>query len=450
MAEHILVVEDELAQRAIVGRILRKQGYQVSEASSAEEALEKLDRQSVDLIISDWKLGGMDGMELLGRVKDQCPETSFIMITAYGTVTHAMEAVRAGADDYLEKPFERGSLLLALERTLKSKRLHDENQRMAAELTQRDRLVDLIGRSAAMQKIFRAVEKVANTVATVLITGESGTGKELAARALHALSTRKNGPFIAVNCAAIPEGLLESEFFGVEKGAYSGAHQSRKGKFQAAEKGTLFLDEIGELPLTLQSKLLRVLQEKTVTPVGSVEEIKTDARILAATNKDLAGLAGDGAFREDLFYRLNVVSLDMPPLRDRREDISSLITHFTEQAAKAHGVVKPSFPPALKRRLLDHSWPGNVRELSNTIERLVLLAEDGHASLEDMPPALGRKSEDRYELPPEGLNWEGHEKACLQQAIEMTRGNRSRAAKLLSMPYKAFLYRLEKHGLKPN
>lgn len=450
----ILVVEDEQAQRLLVTRILKREGYTVTDCSSVPDALAALSSQRFDLVLSDWKLGEQDGMDLLATLQEQEHDAelrpAFVMITAFGTVTHAMEAVRAGADDYLEKPFEKGALLLALERTLRSHKLHEENQRLQAELTQRDRLVDLIGKSPKMLRLFRTVEKVARTGATVLVAGESGTGKELAARALHTLSPRKNQAFVVVNCAAIPEGLLESEFFGVEKGAYTGAHKQRQGKFQAADKGTLFLDEIGELPLSLQSKLLRVLQDKRVSPVGATQDQSMDVRIIAASNRDLSEEVRAGRFREDLFYRLNVVTLEMPPLRERRDDISALITHFLSHFSKLHSVPAPKLSSALKRRLLDHSWPGNVRQLANTIERLVVLSEEAHCTLDDLPSDFHQSpgAESRFKLPPEGLNWEEHERSCLQQALEMCRNNRSQAAKLLGLPYKAFLYRLEKkHGL---
>ncbi len=445
----ILVVEDDADQRQLVASILRSQKYLVSEAESLAEARDALARTSVDLVLSDWKLPDGDGRTLLDEVRSGWPQAAFIMVTAYGTIARAVDAVRAGADDYLAKPFERQALLLALEKSLRSRHLEDENRRLAAELGERDRLVDLVGRAPSMQRLYRRVEKLATTDATVLVTGESGTGKELAARALHALSRRAAGEFVAVNCAAVPEGLIESEFFGVERGAFTGADRSRPGKFEAAHGGTLFLDEVGELSLSVQPKLLRVLQEARVTHVGGNRETATDVRLIAATNRDLAADVAAGNFREDLYYRLNVVPVQMPALRERREDIPRLVDHFARRTARRHGVRVEPFPPRLMKRLLDYGWPGNVRQLANVVERLVLLAEDGRASVDDLPEEMSesRRLTNGFKLPAEGLSWEAHEASCLRQALEAASGNRAQAARLLDLPYKAFLYRLEKHSL---
>ncbi len=418
----LLLVEDDVDQRKLVAGILRGQGYAVAETGSVDAALADLAAAPVDLVLSDWKLPGRDGMELLAEVKSRFPETGFLMATAYGTIAHAVSAVRAGADDYLTKPFERAALLLAVERTLRSRRLADENRRLS------------------------------ETDATVLLAGESGTGKELAARALHALSRRRAGPFVAVNAAAIPETLVEAEFFGSEKGSYTGADRLRKGKLEQATGGTLFLDEVGELPLPLQPKLLRALQEGVVTRIGGAAEIATDARILAATNRDLGQEVAAGRFREDLYYRLNVVSVTLPPLRERREDVPLLVRHFVARTERRYGIRVEPFPAALLARLVDHAWPGNVRELANVVERLVLLSEGGRVSEGDLPdPVAGRPAaEPGWKLPPGGLSWEDHEKEALRQALELSGGNRARAARLLDLPYKAFLYRLEKFGLAPS
>ncbi len=454
----VLIVEDEPDQRRLLADILRSEGYLATEAEDCASARTQLQATAVDLVLSDWKLPDGDGMELLLEVQSHWPRTAFVMITAYGTISRAVEAVRRGADDFLPKPFERQALLLALERTLKARRLEAENRRLSEELQERDRLVDLVGSAPSMQRLFRRVEKIAGTQATVLLAGESGTGKELAARALHALSSRARGPFVAVNCAAIPEGLMEAEFFGAEKGAFTGADRVRVGKFEAAHLGTLFLDEVGELPLEIQPKLLRALQEGTVTRVGGNRELAVDVRILAATNRDLEAEVAASRFREDLYYRLNVVPIPLPPLRDRREDIPRLVEHFVQRAARRHGVQPARFPPALLRRLIDYTWPGNVRELANVVERLLLLADDDLVQAEDLPPSFdgpngGGSAEDSaqndggFRLPPGGLSWEALECSCLQQALELAGGNRARAARLLDLPYKAFLYRLEKHGL---
>ncbi len=447
--ERLLVVEDELDQRRLLAGLLAAEGYSVAEAGSLAEAARELARAPIDLVISDWRLPDGDGGELLARVRASYPEMGFVMVTAYGTIARAVAAIRAGADDYLAKPFEAQALKLAIDRTLARRRLERENQRLAAEIGERDQLVDLIGRSPAMHTLFARVERLAGTQATILLTGESGTGKELAARALHQLSTRREKPFVAVNCAAIPEGLLEAEFFGVERGAYTGADRMRVGRFEAAADGTIFLDEIGELPLLLQPKLLRVLQEGKITRVGSSAEIPVDVRVVAATNRELLAEIAAGRFRQDLYYRLNVVPLALPPLRERREDIALLAEHFAARAARRHGLAQARFPAVVRKALIEYAWPGNVRELANVVERLTLLSEGGEVRLEDLPPELAGKpqGEGGFRLPAQGLSWEAHEREALRQALELSGGNRARAARLLDLPYKAFLYRLEKHGL---
>ena len=447
--ERIVLVEDDADQRSLVASLLAGAGDVVAAPGSVEAAVAELEQAPVDLVLSDWRLPGRDGLSLLDEVKRRFPETAFVMVTAYGTIAHAVEAVRAGADDYLPKPFERQALLLAIERALRARRLAAENRRLAEEVADRDRLVDLLGRAPAMQKLFRQVERLAATDATILLSGESGTGKELVARALHALSRRSTAPFVAVNCAAVPESLLESEFFGVEKGAFTGADRTRAGRFEQAHDGTLFLDEVGELPLQLQPKLLRALQEGKVQRLGGRGEIQAAPRLIAATNRDLAAEVGAGRFRQDLYYRINVVPLALPPLRERREDVPLLAEHFAARAARRHGLRVGPLPPAVMRRLLEYAWPGNARELANVVERLVLLAEEGRVKVEDLPNELaGRPVGDGgFRLPPTGIAWEEHEKDCLRQALELAQGNRARAARLLDLPYKAFLYRLEKFGL---
>ncbi|MBC8404382.1 MAG: sigma-54-dependent Fis family transcriptional regulator [Planctomycetes bacterium] len=451
----ILLIEDEAPQRQLVGELLRDAGYQVATAASGEAGLQQLADGIFDLVLCDWKLPGMDGMEVFRCIQKNHFDAAFVMVSAYGTIARAVEAVRAGADDYLAKPFERETLLLAIERGLRARHLADENRRLSQQLSEQDRLVDMVGRAPGMQQVYGALRKVAETEVTVLLLGESGTGKELAARALHALSARKDGPFIAVNCAAIPVDLADAAFFGARKGAYTGADRDRSGYFQAASGGTLFLDEVGELPTDLQAKLLRALQERKVTPVGEVSEVNVDARLVAATNRDLESEAQSGRFREDLYYRLAVVPIRMPPLRERREDLPLLVDHLTGVLLRRHGIAQPEFPSAVTRWLLNHSWPGNVRELSNTLERLLLLAVDGRVQADDLPgqgvEMLGCHfggGANVFELGPDGMNWDQHESDVLRQAMELVHGNRTRAAKLLEMPYKAFLYRLEKYGLK--
>jgi two-component system NtrC family response regulator len=442
----ILVVEDDPDQRALIADILRRNGHDTTEAAGVEAALARLAEASFDLIVSDRQLGEGDGLALLKEVRARHGDLPFVLITAYGTIASAVAAMHEGVDDYLAKPFEREALLLSVDRTLRSRRLVAENRRLVEEIGDRDRLVELMGRSSSMQQVYRTLEKVAGTQASVLLVGESGTGKELVARALHALSRRASGPFVAVNCGAIPEGLVEAEFFGAERGAYTGADRQREGRFEAANGGTLFLDEIGELPLATQPKLLRVLQEGRVARVGSSSERPLDVRVLAATNRDLAAEVTAGRFREDLLYRLDVVKLRMPPLRERREDIPLLIDHFVARACRRHSVQVEPFPAALVRRLVDHQWPGNVRELENVVERLVLLAEDQRVTESDLPESLSARAQGDggFHVPPGGLSWEAHERSCLRQALDMAGGNRARAARLLGLPYKAFLYRLDR------
>lgn len=446
MNQTLLLVEDDAAQRQLVAALLRSVGHTVLEAASQPAAEALLTEPGLSLVISDFKLAEGDGLSLLTVVRRLRPELSFVLVTAYGSIEHAVSAVRAGADDYLAKPFERQALLLAVDKALRTRALREENRRLSADLDARERMVELIGKAPAMQRLYRQIEKLAPTEATVLIQGESGTGKELVARALHKLSRRRDAAFVAVNCSAIPEGLIEAEFFGAERGAYTGANSARSGYFEQANGGTLFLDEIGELPLPLQPKLLRALQEGRIMRLGGRGEIVLDLRVVAATNRELSREIVEGRFREDLYYRLAVVSLALPPLRERREDIPLLVEHFAERAARQHRLPPQPMPKAVLRALMDRAWPGNVRELGNAVERLLLLAED-EPSLDDLPGDATHETAPSFELPAEGLSWDALERAFLGQALQRSSGNRSQAAKLLGLPYKAFLYRLEKFGL---
>jgi two-component system NtrC family response regulator len=448
-AAQILLVEDDPAQRQLVAEALAAAGHATVVADGLGNALAQLALPSLQLVLSDYRLAEGDGLALLKEVRARRPELSFVLVTAYGSIQHAVEALRAGADDYLAKPFERQALLLAVDKALRTRALREENRRLSDALGERDRLVELIGRAPSMQRLYRQIQRLAVTDATVLVSGESGTGKELVARALHKLSRRADRPFVAVNCAAIPEGLLEAEFFGAERGAYTGAQAARAGHFENAHGGTLFLDEIGELPLALQPKLLRVLQEGRLMRVGGSRELVVDVRLLAATNRDLPREVAEGRFREDLYWRLNVVGLQLPPLRERREDIPLLVEHIAERVARQHGLPPPVIPKPVLRALIDRPWPGNVRELSNSVERLLLLAEDGEPQLDDLPDAPRRGNDGDVRLPAEGLDWDALERSLLAQALAQSQGQKKRAAALLGLPYKAFLYRLEKHGLEP-
>lgn len=446
----ILVVEDEEAQRRLIVEILERAGNELRSAGNVDEALEAIAGEVPDLVLCDWRMPGRDGGELLMEVRRRGLGCGFIVMTAYGSIAHAVEAVRLGADDYLGKPFEREALLLAVHRVLKTRRLESENRRLREVVGDDHRFGRLIGGTSVMKRLYRTIEKVASTDATVLVTGESGTGKELVARTLHLSSPRGEAAFVAVNCAAIPESLIESELFGHEKGTFTGAHRQRQGKFEEADGGTLFLDEIASMPLPLQAILLRVLQERRITRLGGSGEIEVDVRVVAASNRDLPQLVKDGRFREDLFYRLNVVAVELPPLRDRRDDVPLLARAFLQEASARHGREVGSLPPAIVRLLMDYGWPGNVRELANAVERLVLLAEDEGLSVEDLPAPIRETADSKaapVRLPAEGLAWDAMEESLLRQALERASGNRAAAARLLGLSYKAFLYRLEKFGL---
>ncbi len=448
---NILVVEDEADQREIICDLLEAEGYLVSHSSCVEEAIVHLKAKPTDMVFSDWKLGNLSGLDLLNYVRKNQPDLGFVVATAYGSINHAVSAMKAGADDYLSKPFQRQELLLAITKALTAKSLRQHNQHLSQQLGEQQNLVDLIGHAPCMQKVFDRIKRISNTDATVLITGESGTGKELAARALQQLSPRKNAPFIALNCGAIPESIAEAELFGAEKGAFTGATSTKIGKFEAAHEGTIFLDEIGELSPSIQAKILRLLQEGTVTRLGAHNEIKLDVRIIAATHRNLPQRIQEGEFREDLYYRLNVVPIAMPPLRDRQEDIPRLINHFIEINCRRYNTPTITLEKPLLKQLIDHHWPGNVRELSNRIERFVLLGdtEELVLGLNTNQAAADSKNSNgtAFKLPDEGLNWETFEKHCLSQALIKNDGNRTKAAKFLHLPYKAFLYRLEKYGL---
>ncbi|MGB1296937.1 MAG: sigma-54-dependent transcriptional regulator [Psychrobium sp.] len=440
---NLLIVEDDEQQRNIIETIVDDDNFQVTSSASVEEAILILKSQPIDVIFSDWKLGNLSGIDLLNFVRKNHPHIGFSIATAYGTIAHAVEAMEAGADDYLAKPFQRQALLLSVDKAVKAMQLRSENNQLNEALVEQNNLAGIIGHAPCMTKVYERLKRVSHTNATVLINGESGTGKELAARALHELSNRR-GKFIAINCGAIPESLAEAELFGAIKGAYTGADSDKEGKIQAADKGTLFLDEIGELPLSLQAKLLRFLQEGTVVPVGSHNESKPDVRVVVATHRNLLEMAEQGNFREDLYYRLNVVPLVMPPLRERREDIPKLITHFLNKFAKQYHSSLPELDKNVLKQLLDFHWPGNVRELSNRVERYILLDD-----VNELINGINQSDVEQqsFTLPSSGINWEEFEKQCLQDALRQNSGNKTKAAKFLQLGYKAFLYRLEKHGI---
>ncbi|MBL0224974.1 MAG: sigma-54-dependent Fis family transcriptional regulator [Geobacteraceae bacterium] len=454
MKPRILIIDDDTSLRRVLEYNLQETGYAVATAASGEEGLSRFDEVSPALVITDMKMPGMDGMQVLKAVKERAPETLVIMITAFGTVDIAVEAMKAGAYDYITKPFNRDELRLTVAKALQFSGLTVENKRLKGELADRADFGAMVGSSTAMEKVFQVVRKVADTEASVLITGESGTGKELVARSIHACSSRAGGPFIAINCAAIPRDLLESELFGHVKGAFTGAIKDKTGRFSLADGGTLFLDEVGELSLELQPKLLRALQERTVEPVGGSKELKIDVRVVAATNLDIEKAISEGTFREDLYYRLAVIPLHLPPLRQRRDDIPLLLRHFCSK----HKAAQVSFDTHCLALLTGYAWPGNVRELENLVERLLIMRCGDTITIEDLPDkirsggvALGSVTVPGVviSLPDEGYSLEQLEREVVVQALERNGWNQTAAARFLRIPRHTLIYRMEKYEIVP-
>ncbi|MEW6486652.1 MAG: sigma-54 dependent transcriptional regulator [Thermodesulfobacteriota bacterium] len=446
----VLVVDDDASLRRVLEYNLAQEGHAVATAASGEEALAALARGRFDLVVTDIKMPGMDGLDLLRRIRADSPDTPVIVITAFGTIETAVEAMKAGAFEYITKPFNRDELKLAAAKALRVRSLEAENVRLRKEVSKKYGFENIVGDSPPMQRVFRLVEKVAETDAPVLLTGASGTGKELVARAVHYRSRRASRPFLPVNCAAIPRELLESELFGHVKGSFTGAVRDRAGKFEEASGGTLFLDEIGELPVELQAKILRALQEMEVTPVGANQPIRVDVRIVAATNRDLEEEIEEGRFREDLYYRLAVVPIHVPSLRERPDDIPLLVAHFLKTLAPAGQV---TFTARALEALKRHPWKGNVRELENTVERLLILREKDVLDLPDLPEKVRRPPEAgppggfRFEFPAEGIGLEEAEAALIREALRRAGWNQSHAARLLKVPRHILLYRMEKFGI---
>ncbi len=433
----VLVVDDEQNQRLIYKLILEDAGYEVTTAQSGEHALKLSRENEFDLVLTDNKMTGMDGLSLLGELMKDDPSLIVIMMTAYGSVDSVKEALRGGAFDYLEKPVDRDQLLKTVETALSGLKRID---------------TEIIGQSDGMERVKKMALKVAASSSTVLIRGESGVGKELVARAIHRASPRANEIFQAVNCAAINENLLESELFGHEKGSFTGAHVQKKGQFEIADHGTLFLDEIGDISMAMQAKLLRTLQEKEVMRVGGTRPIKVDVRVIAATNRDLEAMVKDGRFREDLYYRLNIIPILIPPLRNRRDDIAQLVEFFiTKHSHNAQHRIK-GLTTAARNLIMNYSWPGNVRQLESAIERALLLCEGDEIDAEDLPFEIRQEGEPssafNFKLPPEGISFEEFEKYIITQAMEQTGWNITRAAKLLGLSFRTLQYRLEKFGIK--
>jgi two-component system, NtrC family, response regulator PilR len=450
----VLVVDDEQSMREFLEIFFRGEGYDVTTAPDVDSALIAVDADDFDVVISDIQMPERSGLDLLHAVKETAPQTVVIMITAFATTETAITAMKQGAYDYVTKPFKVDELRLVVEKALEKRLLSAENQRLKSELRKETRRRQLVGNGRAMEQLYELVARVANTKTNVLVCGESGTGKELVARAIHDQSERREQPFVAVNCGAIPENLLESELFGHVKGAFTGAVQNKAGLFETAHKGTLFLDEIGELPASLQVKLLRVIQDKAVRRVGGTSDQLVDVRIIAATNRRLEEEVAASRFREDLYYRLNVIQIGLPPLRDRTEDIPLLVTHFLEKYAQELGKPVAGFSEAAMERLLEYGFPGNVRELENMVERAVALSQGGTIGPESLPPTMLEPPAKgaAAKLPLEGANLDSlvneFERGLLREALRQSRGVKKRAAHLLGISFRSFRYRLEKLGME--
>jgi two-component system NtrC family response regulator len=449
MKTRILVIDDDASLRRVLEYNLQEEGYEVQTAASAEEGLYLFGQSLPNLVITDMKMSGMDGMMVLKSVKERSPDTLVIIITAFGTVDIAVEAMKAGAYDYITKPFNREALKLTVRKALQFSGLTEENKRLKSELSDKTDFHTIVGSSREMEKVFEVIRKVADTEAAVLITGESGTGKELVARSIHANSSRKDAPFVAINCAAIPRELLESELFGHVKGAFTGAVRDKIGKFQLADRGTIFLDEVGDLPVEMQPKLLRALQEKEVVLVGGTKVQKLDVRVVSATNLNIDKAIAAGTFREDLYYRLSVIPIHLPPLRERRTDIPILIRYFCTK----HGGTTITFAKDALETLIMYPWPGNVRELENTVERLLIMRNGETITLEELPEKILEEKTLRQPgsafvtLPDEGYSLEQLEREVVVNALERNNWNQAAAARFLRIPRHTLIYRLEKYGI---
>ncbi|ATB45374.1 sigma-54-dependent transcriptional regulator [Corallococcus macrosporus] len=448
MPGRVLVVEDEREMRAMLEKGLTRRGFTPVAMPSADEALVRLAAEDFDVVLTDLRMPGMDGLALCERIALNRPDIPVVVVTAFGSLETAVAAIRAGAYDFVTKPIDVDALVLVLERAVQHRALREEVRRLRQELGRRDDSGTVVGESPAMKQAYALIDRVADLDSTVLITGESGTGKEVAARAVHTRGRRKDGPFVAINCAAMPEALLESELFGHAKGAFTDAKAARTGLFVQAHGGTLFLDEVGELPLTLQPKLLRALQERTVRPVGGDTEVPFDARIVAATNRDLELAVEEDRFREDLYYRLNVIGVELPPLRARGNDVLALSQRFIEQFASRTGKRVLGLSPAAAQRLLAYGWPGNVRELQNCLERAVALTSFEELTVDDLPervrnysqPRVVPETQDASEL----VTLEELERRYIHRVLEAVGGSRTLAARILGVDRKTLYRKLER------
>ncbi|MEZ5401110.1 MAG: sigma-54 dependent transcriptional regulator [Bryobacteraceae bacterium] len=448
MSARILVIEDEERLRRVVELQLRSAGYEVDMAGSAEAGLPSADK--ADLILTDLRLPGLNGLKLIGELRKKGVAAPVIVMTAFSSVETAVEAMKVGAQDFLPKPFSMDHLMTVVEKALEVRALRVENRSLREQLGARYDVGNIVASSAAMREALEMVRRVAPTKATVLLVGESGVGKDLIARAIHYHSPRHDKQFVKINCTAIPENLMESELFGYEKGAFTGASASKPGKFEQADGGTIFLDEIGDVPVSLQVKLLRVLQDREFERLGSNKTRQVDVRVIAATNADLKKALADGSFREDLYYRLNVMPIAIKPLRERREDIPGLVRLFLDAATQEHGLQVDSLSDEAMKLLVSHNWPGNVRQLQNVIERSVLLCEGARLEAADirLDSTLAPKPLDGEFFPPAGMTLDEFEQAILREALRRAGGNKSQAARMLGLTRNALRYRLTQMGIE--
>ena len=448
----ILLIDDDDSIRRVVEYNLREEGYDVTTAPSGTEGLRLFQDCPVDLVLTDIRMPEMDGLDLLARIKAMQPDLPVVLLTAHGTISSAVEAMKLGAFDYLTKPFDRDRLRATVRKALDMAALATENRQLRQVVADRFSFANMIAGSRAMRAVADTAGRVAQTETTVLLDGESGTGKELLAKAIHFHSSRSRGPFVTINCGAIPEQLLESELFGHRRGSFTGAVADKKGKFEVADRGTIFLDEIGELPLMLQVKILRVLQEREIDKVGDTRPVKVDVRVIAATNRDLEKMIADGTFRDDLYYRLAVVSIRMPPLRERADDIPLLVDHFLDKHAERLGKPRPAVEKGVYAAFNRYAWPGNIRELENVIERALVLDRDGVLGMDDLAERLRAADQQvgtlRMELPDEGISLEEVEKELLLASLQKHKWNQTRAAAYLKITRSTLLYRMQKFGLE--
>jgi len=452
---NLLIVDDEQSYRQLLTLVFEGDGHSIRTAKNGREALELLKTEPAEVIITDVKMPDMDGIELLRATREFLPDVGVVLMTAFATVDTAREAFKLGADDFIQKPFDVEELKVIVKKAFERQALINENRAFKRAQRERGSIKNIIGHSDKMQAVFQMIETVAEVQSTILVTGESGTGKELVARAIHDLSPRAEKPFISINCGAFTETLLESELFGYVKGSFTGANANRKGLFEAAHKGTIFLDEIGEMSPAMQVKLLRVLQERKVRPVGAHDEMPIDARVIAATNRDLKAMSEDGSFREDLFYRISVIPISLPPLRERAEDIAELVEYFINKFCQQQDR-KVSISQKAMQMLENYAWHGNVRELEHTIERAVALERTEEIQPERLPDHISNYNPTRikaeFDLPDDGINLVSHlenlEKTYVVEALKKTGGNQTRAAELLQIPVRSLRHLLDKHQIR--